>query len=313
MAQILSTVGIDASQDWLDVVTHPAEEHFRVSNDEAGWRELGRRLRPLAPRAIGIEASGSCSRGVTEALFEAGFSVRLINPWKLRQFANAAGFLAKNDRLDARVIALFTALLPTREVQHDPVRDHLADLVRARRQIVDAKQMLANQAEHAADAELRRVWARHIRQFEAEAERLDRRIKEAIAANPDFAARNDLISSVPGVGPVLAATLIALLPELGRLTNRQIAALVGVVPYDFDSGKMRGLRCIFGGRAAVRRVLFMAAQAAAIWNPVFKAFKARLRAAGKKPKVAIVAVMRKLITTLNAMLRHNTTWQPKTA
>lgn len=313
MAQILSTVGIDASQDWLDVVTYPAEEHFRVSNDEAGWRELVRRLKPSAPRAIGIEASGACTRGVTVALFEAGFSVRLINPWKLRQFAKAAGVLAKNDRLDARVIALFTATLPTREVQHDPVRDHLAQLVRARRQILDTKQLLANQAEHMTDAELRRVWTRRIRQFEADEERLDRRIAEAIQAQPDFAARNALICTVPGVGPVLGATLIALLPELGRLTNRQIAALVGVVPYDFDSGKMRGLRCIFGGRAAVRRVLFMAAQAAAIWNPVFKEFKARLRAAGKKPKVAIVAVMRKLITTLNAMVRDNQPWQTRNA
>jgi transposase len=139
--------------------------------------------------------------------------------------------------------------------------------------------------------------------------RLDRRIAQAIAAIPALAGRHDLLRSMPGVGPVLAATLLALLPELGSITNRAIGALVGVVPYDFDSGRMKGLRCIFGGRAAVRRVLFMAAQAAAMCNPVLKAFKQRLLAAGKKPKVAIVAVMRKLLTTLNAMLRERQEWR----
>ena len=185
--------------------------------------------------------------------------------------------------------------------------------MRARRQLIDAKQVVANQLEHARDGLLRRQMARRIRQLEADEATLDQRIVKAIEAEPDFAARHQLVCSMRGVGPVLASTLVALLPELGNATNRQIAALVGVVPYDFDSGKMRGLRCIFGGRADVRRVLFMAAQAAAIWNPDLKAFKQRLRALGKKPKVAIVAVMRKLIVTLNAMLRSGTKWQPKIA
>lgn len=313
MAQIIATVGIDVSKDWLDVAVHPTRKHFRVGNDAAGWAELCRRLKSIEPRAIGVEASGGYERELTHALLAADLPVRMVNAWKLRQFAKAAGLLAKNDRVDAHAIAWFTATLPSREARHDPAREHLAELVRARRQLVDAKQMFTNQLEHMRDALLRRQMARRIGQLEADEAKLDQRIVQAIAAAPDFAARQELVCSMRGVGPVFSSTLVALLPELGSVTNRQIAALVGVVPYDFDSGKMRGLRCIFGGRADVRRVLFMAAQAAAIWNPDLKAFKQRLRAAGKKPKVAIVAVMRKLIVTLNAMVRSNTKWQPKTA
>jgi len=313
MAQILPTVGIDVSKDWLDVAVHPTKVQFRVANDAAGWRELCRRLKSIAPRAIGVEASGGYERGLTHALLAADLPVRMVNAWKLRQFAKAAGLLAKNDRVDAYAIAWFTATLPSRAVRYDPAREHLAELVRARRQLVDARQAFANQLEHMRDALLRRQMARRIRQLEADEAALDQRIVQAIAAEPTFAARQELVCSMRGVGPVFSSTLVALLPELGSVTNRQIAALVGVVPYDFDSGKMRGLRCIFGGRADVRRVLFMAAQAAAMWNPDLKAFKQRLRAAGKKPKVAIVAVMRKLIVTLNAMVRSGTKWQAKTA
>jgi transposase len=312
MAQILPTVGIDVSKDWLDVAVRPTKDLFRVANDAAGWAELCRRLKAIEPRAIGVEASGGYERDLTHALLAADLPVRMVNAWKLRQFAKAAGLLAKNDRVDAHAIAWFTATLPSRGVRRDPAREHLAELVRARRQLVDARQAFANQLEHMRDGLLRRQMARRIRQLEADEASLDQRIVQAIAAEPTFAARHELVCSMRGVGPVLGSTLIALLPELGSVTNRQIAALVGVVPYDFDSGKMRGLRCIFGGRADVRRVLFMAAQAAAIWNPDLKAFKQHLRAAGKKPKVAIVAVMRKLIVTLNAMLRSGTKWHPKT-
>jgi transposase len=313
MAQMAPSVGIDVSKERLDVAVHPVGMDFSVTNDESGWRELTVRLRPLGVRAIGIEASGGYERGVIGVLLKAGLPVRSVNAWKLRQFAKAAGLLAKNDRLDARAIAWFVATLPCREVRHDPALDRLAELVRARRQIVDARLALANQLEHVRDAALRRMQARRIRQHDLDVAQIDRRIAEAVAAVPALAERHKLLCSMPGVGPVLAATLLALLPELGSLRNRPIGALVGVVPYDFDSGKMRGLRSIFGGRAAVRRVLFMAAQAAAMWNPTLKAFKQRLIAAGKKPKVAVVAVMRKLITTLNAMVRDNRPWQLESA
>ena len=310
MAQIVPTVGIDVSKEWLDVAVHSSDEQFRASNDELGWRAVLRWLKPIGARAIGIETSGGYERGVIGALLKAGLPVRSINAWKLRQFAKAAGLLAKNDRLDARAIAWFVATLPSREVRHDPAVDRLAELVTARRQIVDAQQQVGNQAEHTRDAALCRMQARRLRQLDRDLAELDRRIAQTIAATPAFRARQELLCSMPGVGPVLAATLLALLPELGTLRNRPIGALVGVVPYDFDSGKMKGLRCIFGGRAAIRRVLFMAAQAAAMWNPVLKAFKQRLLNAGKKPKVAIVAVMRKLIVTLNAMVRDNAAWRP---
>jgi transposase len=313
MAQMAPSVGVDVSKDRLDVALYPGEARFSVSNAAAGWRELSRRLRPLGVRAIGIEASGGYEHGVIGALLDAELPVRSVNPWNLRQFAKAAGMLAKNDRLDARAIALFVATLPCRAVQRDPAREHLAELVNARRQMVDFKQQCDNQLEHLRDAALRRMQQRHIRQIAADVVRLDRRIAAAIAAVPAFAARDKLLRSMPGVGPVLAATLLALLPELGRISNRQIGALVGVVPYDFDSGRMKGLRCIFGGRARVRRVLFMAAQAAALWNPVMQAFKQRLLRLGKTPKVAIVAVMRKLLTTLNAMLRDGREWRPASA
>ena len=313
MAQILPSVGIDVSKERLDVALHPTGECFGVGNDEAGWKELVQRLRRLGVRAIGIEPSGGYERGVIGALLEADLPVRQVNPWKLRQFAKAVGLLAKNDRLDAAAIAWFVATLPCREVRRDAAVDRLAELVLARRQVVDLKQEVANQGEQTRDAALRRMQARRIRQLDADRALLDRRIAEAIAATPALAERGALLSSVIGVGPVLVATLLALLPELGSLSRRAVASLVGVAPYDFDSGKMRGPRSIWGGRAAIRRVLFMAAQAAALSNPVMKALKQRLIAAGKKPKVAIVAVMRKLIVTLNAMVRDNAPWQPKSA
>ena len=309
MAQMVATAGIDVSKDRLDVAVHPSGEQFSVANDGAGWRALIARLKPLGARAIGLEASGGYERGAVIALLEAGLPVRSVNPWKLRLFAKAAGVLAKNDRLDAQVIARFVATLPSREVRRDRAVDRLAELVTARRQLVDASQQVGNQTQLLRDAALRRLQARRLRQLERDVAQLDRLIAQAIDADPALRARRDLLCSVPGVGPVLAATLLALLPELGTVPNRSIAALVGVVPYDFDSGRLKGLRHIFGGRAAIRRVLFMAAQAAAMFNPTLKAFKRRLIDAGKKPKVAVVAVMRKLIVTLNAMVRDNAPWQ----
>ena len=295
------------------MAVYPSGEYWQVTNDEAGWRDLCRRLKARGARAIGIEASGGYERDVIIALVQAGLPVRHVNPWKLRQFAKAAGFLAKNDRLDAHAIARFVDTLPCHEARHDPNIARLAELVTARRQLLDDRQRCSNQMELVRDTGLRRMQKRRIRQLDTNIAHLDQRIAEAIAAAPDLAERYNLLYSMPGVGPVLAATLIAFLPELGSLTNRQIAALVGVAPYDFDSGKMRGVRCIWGGRAKIRRVLFMAAQVAAMHNPVLKAFKQRLIDDGKKPKVAIVAVMRKLIVMLNAMVRDNAPWQPKAA
>jgi len=309
----LSYGGIDVSKDRLDVVVLPEERFFSVSNDAAGWAELVARIRPLAVSAIGIEPSGGYERGIIRALLAAGLSVRRINPNKLRQFARARGVLAKNDRLDARLIAEYVAIMPTRVVQRDEAVEKLAEVVTMRRQLRDEHVTVENQAAHIEDAMLRRLNKRRLARLEADTRLLDKRLAEMVATNAALAQRYELLTSMPGVGPVLAFTLIALLPELGQMSRKQIAALVGLAPYDFDSGKLRGHRSIYGGRMPVRNVLYMAALSGCRYNPALKAFHKRLAAADKKSKVVIVAVMRKMITTLNAMLRDNVEWQPKSA
>jgi transposase len=293
--------GIDVSQDRLDVLLLPQGTGFSVANDEAGWSTLIGRLRGLLLTAIGLEPSGGYERGVLRALLAAGLSVRRINPNRLRQFARARGALAKNDRLDARLIAEYVATMPTHVVRHDPAAARIAEIVTMRRQLCDEHVAIENQAAQLEDAMLRRLAKRRLARI------------ETIAAEADLARRYARLTSMPGVGPVLAFTLIALLPELGRMSRKQIAALVGLAPYDFDSGKLRGHRSIYGGRMPVRNVLYMAALSACRYNPALKTFHNRLAAAGKKPKVILVAVMRKMITTLNAMLRDGASWQPQAA
>jgi transposase len=304
----LSYGGIDVSKDRLDVVVLPDNLCFSVVNDAAGWAELIERLRGLRIAAIGIEASGGYERGVIRALLAAGMSVRQINPFKLRQFAKASGVLAKNDRLDARMIALFVSIMPTRPAQRHVAAERLAAIVTARRQLSDEKVATENASRLFEDITLQRLYRRRITQLAADIVLLDKRLAEMVAADPALAQRYRLLISMPGVGPVLACTLLALLPELGQMSRQQVAALVGVAPYDFESGKLKGARCIWGGRAPVRRVLYMAALIASRCNPALKAFHDRLAATGKKSKVVIIAVMRKMITTLNAMLRDNAAW-----
>jgi transposase len=306
---MLSFCGIDVSKDRLDVLVLPQQQCWSVHNNSVGWAELVERLRGFAITAIGLEASGGYERGVVRALLAAGMSVRQINPFKLRQFAKASGVLAKNDRLDARMIASFVAIMPTRPAQRRArVIERLAEIVMIRRQLSNQKVAAENASRLLEDHMLQRLARRRIARLAADIDLLDRRLVEVVAADPSLACRYRLLISMPGVGPVLACTLIALLPELGRLSRKQIAALVGVAPYDFDSGKLKGMRCIWGGRAPVRQILYMAAMSAGNWNPVLKAFRDRLVAAGKRPKVTIVAVMRKMITTLNAMVRDNVVW-----
>lgn len=263
--------------------------------------------------AIGIEASGGYERGVIRALLAEGISVRQINPFKLRQFAKASGVLAKNDRLDARMIALFVATMPTRPAQRNQAAERVAEVVTARRQLSDQKVAAENASRLFEDASLRRLYRRRVARLALDIALLDKRLAEMVSADVVLAKRYRLLTSMPGVGPVLAFTLIAFLPELGQMSRKQVAAIVGVAPYDFDSGKMKGIRCIWGGRAPVRRVLYMAALTACRFNSALKTFYERLVAAGKKSKVAIVAVMRKIITTLNAMIRDNVAWDVRSA
>ena len=309
----LSHGGIDVSKDRLDVVILPEEQAFSVCNNAAGWTELIKKLSRFSIAAIGIEPSGGYERDVIRALLAAGMSVRRINPSKLRQFARARGVLAKNDRLDARLIAELVAIMPTRVIQRNEAVERLAEIVMMRRQLCDEHVTVENQAAHLEDAMLRRLSKRRLARLEADIGLLDKRLAEMVAANSALAPRYQLLISMPGVGSVLAFTLIALLPELGQMSRKQIAALVGLAPYDFDSGKLRGHRCIYGGRMPVRNVLYMAALSAIRYNHVLKIFAKRLASANKKSKVIIVAVMRKMITTLNAMLRDNVEWQPKSA
>ena len=274
--------GIDVSMDRLDVMVVPDRVGFSVENNAAGWTKLIERLRGSPLTAIGIEPSGGYERGIIRALLAAGLSVRRIK------------------------------IMPTRIVQSDPAAQRLAEVVTMRRQLCDEHVTVENQATHVEDAMLRRLNKRRLARLDSDIRLLDKRMAEIVAAEPALDQRYRLLISMPGVGPVLAFTLIALLPELGQMSRKQIAALVGLAPYDFDSGKLRGHRSIYGGRMPVRNVLYMAALSASRYNPALKTFHKRLASADKKSKVVIVAVMRKMITTLNAMLRDNAAWQIKT-
>jgi transposase len=306
---MLSFCGIDVSKDRLDVMVLPEQQSFAVPNDAAGWAELIVRLRGFAIAAIGLEASGGYERGAMRALLAAGLPACQVNPFKLRQFAKASGILAKSDRLDARVIASFIAIMPTRPAQlRPPAIERLAEMLAVRRQLNAEKVAAENAARLLEDAMLQRLSRRRVARLAADIDMLDRHLVKIVETDVALAHRYRLLTSMPGVGLVLACTLIALLPELGTMSRKQAAALVGVAPYAFESGKFKGLRCIWGGRAPVRDALYMAAMSASNWNPPLKAFHNRLKAAGKLHKVVIVAVMRKMITMLNAMVRDDVVW-----
>jgi len=306
---MLSFCGIDVSKDRLDVMVLPENECCSVSNDAGGWTTLVERLHNFSISAIGLEASGGYERGVIRTLLAAGMPVRQVNPFKLRQFARASGVLAKNDPLDARLIASFVAIMPTRPAQRQtPAAGRLTEMLAVRRQLSAEKVAAENASRLLEDTMLRRLSRRRIARLATDIDMLDKHLVDIVGTDATLAHRYQLLTSMPGVGAVLACTLIALLPELGRMNRKQVAALVGVAPYAFESGTLKGRRCIWGGRANVRQVLYMAAMSASNWNPVLKAFHDRLEAAGKKPKVAIVAVMRKMMIMLNAMVRDNVGW-----
>lgn len=310
MAQIAHVVGIDVAKDWLDVCVLPERTRLRVVNDEKGWREI----RALCRKAVvGLEASGGYERGVLRALLARGVEVRRINPYRLRRYAQALGIKAKTDRLDAAAIAAFTATMPARPVVPDKTRERLAELAHARRQLAEDLVRLTNQAGHLADAMLKRMNAARRRRIEAEIALVDKRIADLIAAEEHLARKAALLVSAPGIGPVIAHTLLAFLPELGQLSRQEIAALAGLAPFDHDSGRYRRERHIAGGRESVRRVLFLAAMTGARYNPALAAFVRRLKEAGKAPKVAIIAAARKLLTALNAMIRTEQLWMAKAA
>jgi transposase len=313
MARMIVCAGIDVSKRWLDLVLWPTVERHRVSRDAAGLADLAAWFTAHEVTRVGLEASGGYEREVIDALEASKFEVCCLNARQVRRFAQAAkGRLAKNDSVDARIVAQFTAVMVDsppagRRRDLDPLVEHLT----VRRQLHGWITDCANQLERLRDPRLRRTIAARRAGFERDLAALDAKLAKLVAANDDWQALVDRLRSVPGVGPVLAQTLIALLPELGRLSRRAVASLVGVAPFDDDSGDHHGERHIDGGRAAVREVLYMAALAAKWHNLVIAGFARRL--AGKKPKVIVVACTRKLLVILNAMLRDATDWALKAA
>lgn len=304
-------VGIDVSKDPLDVHLCPTGAAFRVAHDEAGLVTLIARIRPLSPTVVALEATGGYEVTVAATLAGAGLPVAVVNPRQIRDFARATGQLAKTDVLDARVIALFAAAVrPAARPVPDQQADALGELVARRRQLVDMLGAEHNRRRLLRDPRLQGNVDAHITWLEDALRRLDDDLRTLIRATPLWRAAEDVLRSVPGIGPITACTLIADLPELGQLDRRRIAALVGLAPIARDSGAFRGRRMIMGGRSHIRRVLYMATLAAITHNPVIRAFHQRLVAAGRPGKVALIAAMRKLLTILNAMLRDRRPWLP---
>ncbi len=303
-------VGIDVSKASLDVAVRPEGGAWSSSNDEVGIAPLVQRLRALGPALIVLEATGGFETAVAAALAAAGLAVVVANPRQVRDFAKATGQLAKTDVLDAQVLALFAERVrPEPRPLPDEALRGLDALLTRRRQLLEMVVAEQNRLGFAAAAAVRRDITQHIHWLQRRLRDVDGDLEQAVRTSPVWRLKEDLLRSVPGVGPVVSRTLLGELPELGTLSHRQIAALVGVAPRARDSGTLRGKRVVWGGRASVRAVLYMAALVACRCNPVIRSFHQRLQAAGKAPKVALVACMRKLLTILNAMLRDGSRWR----
>jgi transposase len=303
-------VGIDVAKDRLDVVVRPTGEYLRLGNDERGLRALGKRMRKEGSlELVVLEATGGLEQSAAAALALAGVPVAIVNPRQVRDFAKAVGRLAKTDRIDAAVLAHFAeAVRPEPRPLADEKARALSGVVLRRRQILAMITAEGNRVRTATGPVRRRIEA-HLRWLGKELDRVNAELGRELRESPIWREKDDLLRSVPGVGPTLSATLLAELPELGSLDRRRLAALVGVAPLNRDSGTLRGIRTTWGGRSGVRSTLYMAALCATRHNPVIREFYGRLVAAGKPKKVALTACMRKLLSILNAMLRHRTPWR----
>jgi len=303
-------IGIDISKTQMDVAIWGNDKTWEFRNEAEGWQELVEKAKDLNPSLIVVEASGGIEQPIVAELFMEKLPVAIVNPTRVRNFARSTGQFAKTDKLDARLIAHFAqAVRPQVRPLRTAEQEHLNALVTRRRQVVQILTAEKNRRSTVYDT-LRKRLQQHIEWLNAELEALDEEIEQYIKERPYWRKNAALLRSVPGVGPVTASTLLAELPELGTRNRKQIAALVGVAPLNKDSGKMRGKRRVFGGRAPVRRALYMAALVATRVNPVIRAFYEHLLAQGKEKKVALTACMRKLLVILNSMIRNQQSWNP---
>ncbi len=305
-------VGIDVCKKYLDIYVRPLGKLFQVTNDQEGISQLVKTLKEIKPELIVLEATGGMERKAALELTQSGFAVAVINPRQARDFAKATGQLAKTDAIDARILAHFAdAIRPQVRTISDESSHELQDLVQRRRQLSDMITTENNRLRGKSDLVQSQI-KEHIEWLQKKLQEIESQIKEAIAINEDWKEKLELLTSVPGVGQVVATTLVASLPELGKLSHKSISYLVGVAPLNKDSGKFQGKRRIWGGRARVRRVLYMATLVAVRFNPMIKPFYQRLLDKGKLKKVALTACMHKLLIFLNAMVRNNQLWQPQT-
>jgi len=303
-------VGIDVAKDRLDVHVRPSGEAFAVARDGEGLAALTERLQGMAPCLVVLEATGGFETVAAAAVAGAGLPLAVVNPRQIRSFAKALGRLAKTDALDAEVIALFgEAIRPEPRPLPSEEAQALSEMVARRRQLVEMIVAETNRRRHLTQRRLVKNIERHLQALQKELTELDTDIDDEIRGSPAWREKEDLLTSVPGIANKTARTLIADLPELGTLTRRKIAALVGYAPMNRDSGTLRGKRHIAGGRHSVRCALYMAALTATRCNPAIRTFYIRLRNAGKPAKVALAAAAHKLLTIVNAMLRDKTTWQ----
>jgi transposase len=307
-------IGIDVSKDRLDVAVRPSGERLVVSRDAEGLDALIAKLTPLAPRAVAVEATGGYETVVAASLAAAGLPIVVVNPAQVRSFAQALGKRAKSDPIDAAIIAHFVeATRPQIRPLPDEETRLLADLVDRRRQIVAMIVAERQRQKRLTNRRLQKSIARLLAALQKELSSLETDIDESVRGSPAWREKEDLLSSVPGIGPTIARTLLAELPELGSLDRRKVAALVGLAPWTRQSGKWKGKSFIGGGRADVRAALFLGAMVAARHNPDLKAFRERLIKAGKPKLVALVATARKLLTILNAIIRDHRPWRQQTA
>jgi transposase len=302
-------VGIDVSKDNLDLALHARHEIRRFANTATGINNIIRHIGDLGPVLVVMEATGGLEIPLAAALGEAEIPVAVVNPRQARDYARSTGKLAKTDALDARILADFAAVVrPEPRPLADSQTLELREILARRGQINEMITAEKNRLQRTRGP-LREHIRAHIAWLEKALAEMDSELKRFIEESPIWREKDNLLKSVPGIGPVLASTLVADLPELGTLNRKQIAALVGVAPFNRDSGKMRGKRSCWGGRANVRAALYMGALVATRHNPVIRAFYQRLCAAGKAKKAAIIACMRKLLTIVNAMIKHHSTWQ----